>query len=135
MVTEELKRMGSMAMVEKRPGQQQQRRVGGCVGIFFQLLDWNRRLAKKKLFSRKLLPPGKAWIFLGFSLFLFLFLFFCFWVVEWIFKVVCFGCCVFVSVGGVKRVSKRFGGDEKMPTSKLKLVERFHLFILVFFTV
>ncbi|KAH7658464.1 hypothetical protein IHE45_17G089500 [Dioscorea alata] len=74
--------MGSMAMVEKRPGQQQQRRVGGCVGIFFQLLDWNRRLAKKKLFSRKLLPP----------------------------------------VGGVKRVSKRFGGDEKMPTSKLKLI-------------
>ncbi|KAM0933068.1 hypothetical protein DsansV1_C38g0235531 [Dioscorea sansibarensis] len=74
--------MGSMAMVEKRPGQQQQRRAGGCVGIFFQLLDWNRRLAKKKLFSRKLLPP----------------------------------------VGAVKRVSKRFGGDEKMPTSKLKLI-------------
>ena len=33
---------------------------GGCVGIFFQLFDWNRRLAKKKLFSRKLLPPGWA---------------------------------------------------------------------------
>ncbi|KAJ0962703.1 hypothetical protein J5N97_027825 [Dioscorea zingiberensis] len=75
--------MGSMALVEKRPGQQQQqRRAGGCVGIFFQLLDWNRRLAKKKLFSRKLLPP----------------------------------------VGSVKRVSKRFGGDDKMPTSKLKLI-------------
>ncbi|XP_038884173.1 uncharacterized protein LOC120075082 [Benincasa hispida] len=33
---------------------------GGCVGIFFQLFDWNRRLAKKKLFSRKLLPPARA---------------------------------------------------------------------------
>ncbi|KAL0549387.1 hypothetical protein IC582_013869 [Cucumis melo] len=33
---------------------------GGCVGIFFQLFDWNRRLAKKKLFSRKLLPPGRT---------------------------------------------------------------------------
>ncbi|XP_020695352.1 uncharacterized protein LOC110108860 isoform X3 [Dendrobium catenatum] len=43
----------SLAIVEKRP----QRRPGGCAGIFFQLLDWNRRLAKKKLFSRKLLPP------------------------------------------------------------------------------
>lgn len=31
---------------------------GGCVGIFFQLFDWNRRFAKKKLFSKKLLPPG-----------------------------------------------------------------------------
>jgi hypothetical protein len=32
----------------------------GCVGIFFQLFDWNRRFAKKKLFSRKLLPPGRS---------------------------------------------------------------------------
>lgn len=32
-------------------------RSGGCVGIFFQLFDWNRRFAKKKLFSKKLLPP------------------------------------------------------------------------------
>ncbi|KAL8099231.1 hypothetical protein AgCh_031772 [Apium graveolens] len=31
---------------------------GGCVGIFFQLFDWNRRFAKKKLFSNKLLPLG-----------------------------------------------------------------------------
>ncbi|XP_020695351.1 uncharacterized protein LOC110108860 isoform X2 [Dendrobium catenatum] len=46
----------SLAIVEKRP----QRRPGGCAGIFFQLLDWNRRLAKKKLFSRKLLPPVRT---------------------------------------------------------------------------
>ncbi|CAN0896603.1 hypothetical protein LINGRAHAP2_LOCUS18596 [Linum grandiflorum] len=30
---------------------------GGCVGIFFHLFDWNRRFAKRKLFSKKLLPP------------------------------------------------------------------------------
>lgn len=35
-------------------------RPGGCVGIFFQLFDWNRKFAKKKLFSRKLLPPIRA---------------------------------------------------------------------------
>ncbi|KAL1566606.1 hypothetical protein AAHA92_02196 [Salvia divinorum] len=42
----------SLAIVEKKP-----QRPGGCVGIFFQLFDWNRRFAKKKLFSKKLLPP------------------------------------------------------------------------------
>ncbi|KAJ6930598.1 hypothetical protein NC652_014202 [Populus alba x Populus x berolinensis] len=31
-------------------------RPGGCVGIFFQLFDWNTTFAKKKLFSMKLLP-------------------------------------------------------------------------------
>lgn len=31
---------------------------GGCVGIFFQLIDWKKRLVKKKLFSKKLLTPG-----------------------------------------------------------------------------
>lgn len=37
----------------------QNQKPGGCVGIFFQLIDWKRRLAKKKLFSKKLLlPPG-----------------------------------------------------------------------------
>ncbi|XP_042041850.1 uncharacterized protein LOC121787232 [Salvia splendens] len=41
-----------LAIVEKKP-----QRPGGCVGIFFQLFDWNRRFAKKKLFSKKLLPP------------------------------------------------------------------------------
>ncbi|KAH7556885.1 hypothetical protein JRO89_XS11G0007500 [Xanthoceras sorbifolium] len=57
-------------------------RPGGCVGIFFQLFDWNRRLlAKKKLFSRKLLPPARA-----------------------------------------KQVSKKFGGDEKMPKTKFHLI-------------
>lgn len=44
-----------LAIVEKKP-----HRPGGCVGIFFQLFDWNRRLAKKKLFSKKLLPPARA---------------------------------------------------------------------------
>ncbi|XP_015582178.2 uncharacterized protein LOC8269347 [Ricinus communis] len=44
-----------LAIAEKRP-----HRPGGCVGIFFQLFDWNRRLAKKKLFSRKLLPPARG---------------------------------------------------------------------------
>ncbi|KAF2313799.1 hypothetical protein GH714_013479 [Hevea brasiliensis] len=44
-----------LAITEKRP-----HRPGGCVGIFFQLFDWNRRFAKKKLFSRKLLPPARA---------------------------------------------------------------------------
>lgn len=42
----------SLAIVEKKP-----QRPGGCVGIFFQLFDWNRRFAKKNLFSKKLLPP------------------------------------------------------------------------------
>lgn len=31
---------------------------GGCVGIFFQLIDWKKKLVKKKLFSKKLLTPG-----------------------------------------------------------------------------
>ncbi|KAG1334764.1 hypothetical protein COCNU_03G008830 [Cocos nucifera] len=48
----------SLAITEKR--QPQQQRPGGCVGIFFQLLDWNRRLGKKKLFSKRLLPPVRA---------------------------------------------------------------------------
>ncbi|CAL9093087.1 unnamed protein product [Musa acuminata var. zebrina] len=48
----------SLAIAEKKP--QQQRRPGGFVAIFFQLLDWNRRLAKKKLFSRKPLPSVRA---------------------------------------------------------------------------
>ncbi|KAF8080640.1 hypothetical protein N665_0931s0006 [Sinapis alba] len=42
------------AITEKRPS-----RLSGCVGVFFQLFDWNRRFAKKKLFSRKSLLPGK----------------------------------------------------------------------------
>lgn len=36
-----------------------QQKPGGCVGIFFQLIDWKRKLSKKKLFSKKLLPPGQ----------------------------------------------------------------------------
>ncbi|KAF5203595.1 Dnaa initiator-associating protein [Thalictrum thalictroides] len=66
----------NLAIVEKKP-----QRPGGCVGIFFQLFDWNKRLAKKKLFSKKLLPPARA-----------------------------------------KRASKKFGGDDKLPTAKLLLI-------------
>ncbi|XP_050269758.1 uncharacterized protein LOC126713875 [Quercus robur] len=47
--------LSSLAITEKRT-----HRPGGCVGIFFQLFDWNRRFAKKKLFSKKLLPPARA---------------------------------------------------------------------------
>lgn len=50
------KTSSSLAITEKRTTTN---RLGGCVGIFFQLFDWNRRFAKKKLFSKKLLPPGK----------------------------------------------------------------------------
>lgn len=35
-------------------------RPGGCVGIFFQLFDWNRRFYRKKFFPKKLLPPARA---------------------------------------------------------------------------
>ncbi|KAK3036567.1 hypothetical protein RJ639_031008 [Escallonia herrerae] len=45
----------SLAITEKRP-----HKPGGCVGIFFQLFDWNRRFAKKKLFSKKLLGSARA---------------------------------------------------------------------------
>lgn len=44
----------SLAITEKKP-----QRPGGCVGIFFQLFDWNRRFAKKKLFPKKLLSPAR----------------------------------------------------------------------------
>ncbi|KAJ6421415.1 hypothetical protein OIU84_028733 [Salix udensis] len=44
-----------LAIAEKKA-----HRPGGCVGIFFQLIDWNKRFAKKKLFSRKLLPAARA---------------------------------------------------------------------------
>ncbi|KAK7295780.1 hypothetical protein RJT34_18692 [Clitoria ternatea] len=43
----------SLAIAEKKVP-----RPGGCVGIFFQLVDWKRKLSKKKLFSKKLLPPA-----------------------------------------------------------------------------
>ncbi|KAM6546457.1 hypothetical protein CsatB_027193 [Cannabis sativa] len=46
----------SLAITEKKSTH----RSGGCVGIFFQLFDWNRRFAKKKLFSKKLLPPVRS---------------------------------------------------------------------------
>jgi hypothetical protein len=35
-------------------------RPGGCAGIFFQLFDWNRKFAKKKLFSKKLPPLSQS---------------------------------------------------------------------------
>ncbi|XP_073310361.1 uncharacterized protein [Primulina huaijiensis] len=46
------KTTSSLAIVEKKP-----QRTRGCVGIFFELFDWNRRFSKKKLFSKRLLPP------------------------------------------------------------------------------
>ncbi|CAA2955547.1 Hypothetical predicted protein [Olea europaea subsp. europaea] len=46
------KTASSLAIVEKKP-----QKLGGCVGIFFQLFDWNGRFAKKKLFSKILLQP------------------------------------------------------------------------------
>ncbi|CAH8391772.1 unnamed protein product [Eruca vesicaria subsp. sativa] len=37
-----------VAITEKRPN-----RFSGCVGVFFQLFDWNRHFVKKKaLFSQ-----------------------------------------------------------------------------------
>lgn len=74
------KTTSSLAITEKRTATSTHR-PGGCVGIFFQLFDWNRRFARKKLFSKKLLPPVRA-----------------------------------------KQASKKFKGDEKMPTSKLHLI-------------
>ncbi|XP_073065350.1 uncharacterized protein [Primulina eburnea] len=49
------KTTSSLAIVEKKP-----QRTGGCVGIFFELFDWNRRFSKKKLFSKRLLPPVRS---------------------------------------------------------------------------
>ncbi|KAF7819982.1 hypothetical protein G2W53_025437 [Senna tora] len=49
------KTSSSLAITERKT-----QRPGGCIGIFFQLFDWNRRLAKKKLFSKKLLPAARA---------------------------------------------------------------------------
>lgn len=45
----------NLAITEKKV---QQHKPGDYVGIFFQLIDWKRKLSKKKLFSKKLLPPG-----------------------------------------------------------------------------
>ncbi|KAK9074720.1 hypothetical protein SSX86_003038 [Deinandra increscens subsp. villosa] len=44
-----------LAISEQKP-----RRTGGCVAVFFQLFDWNRRFAKKKRFSKRLLPPVRT---------------------------------------------------------------------------
>jgi len=43
----------NFAITEKKA-----QKPGGCVGIVFQLFEWKRKLAKKKLFSKKLLLPG-----------------------------------------------------------------------------
>ncbi|CAJ1843782.1 unnamed protein product [Sphenostylis stenocarpa] len=51
----------NLAITEKKLPQ----KPGGCVGIFFQLIDWKRKLSKKKLFSKKLLPPARAKKFKG----------------------------------------------------------------------
>lgn len=46
-----------LAITEKK-----NQRVGGCIGVFFQLFDWNRSLTKKKLF-KKLPPPAGMFLF------------------------------------------------------------------------
>ncbi|KAK4740907.1 hypothetical protein SAY87_024495 [Trapa incisa] len=46
----------SLAVVEKR---QASRPKGVCAGILFQIFDWHRRFAKKKVFSKKLLPSAR----------------------------------------------------------------------------
>ncbi|KAK7394163.1 hypothetical protein VNO78_14683 [Psophocarpus tetragonolobus] len=51
----------NLAITEKKV----QHKPGGCVGIFFQLIDWKRKLSKKKLFSKKLLAPARAKKFKG----------------------------------------------------------------------
>ncbi|KAL2329509.1 hypothetical protein Fmac_017090 [Flemingia macrophylla] len=51
----------NLAITEKKV----QHKPGGCVGIFFQLIDWKRKLSKKKLFSKKLLPPVRTKKFQG----------------------------------------------------------------------
>ncbi|XP_061349392.1 uncharacterized protein LOC133294682 [Gastrolobium bilobum] len=66
-----------LAITEKK-----NQRQGGCIGIFFHLLDWNRRLTKKRFLSKKLLLPAR----------------------------------------GKQASSKKFKGDEKMPSSKLHLI-------------
>ncbi|KAK7272967.1 hypothetical protein RIF29_14012 [Crotalaria pallida] len=50
----------NLAIIEKKP-----QKPGGCAGIFFQLFEWKRKLAKKKLFSKKLLLPARATKFNG----------------------------------------------------------------------
>lgn len=104
----------SLAIMEKKP-----HRSGGCIGIFFQLFDWNKRFAKKNLFSRKALPPGK---------FFFLYFFPLFFLIEFVTKCHCFSART--------KASKSFGGDEKMPKSKQHLVcsWKFIRFFFVYFS-
>lgn len=64
-----------LAITEKKKKQG----PGGCIGLFFQLFDWNGKLSKKKLFSKKLLPPGSSLhTLLTLILFDFFFFFVCF---------------------------------------------------------
>ncbi|XP_050379643.1 uncharacterized protein LOC126796986 [Argentina anserina] len=46
--------MASSLVIPEKPTH----RPGGCAGIFFQLLDWKRRFAKRKLFTQKVLLPS-----------------------------------------------------------------------------
>lgn len=131
------KTASSLAITEKRP-----QRSNSCVGVFFQLFDWNRRLAKKKLFSKNLFPQGivnpdeNFQCHFRFCFFvLFLSLINCFWMHKKIINV----DAVFSEhgVGGAKRVSSKFGSDEKLPMAKLLvsscLVEwLFHHLLIVY---
>lgn len=119
----------SLAIAEKR---QAPARPGGCVGIFFQLFDWHRRFAKKRLFSRKLLAPGNV---LALPIHFFIVLGFArssprWWANLWscILHVMVNHCNVhtfyfwFDVSARTKQVSRNFRRDEKMPVAKLHLV-------------
>lgn len=57
-MSESTARTSSALAITERKGKSH--RPGGCVGIFFQLFDWNRRFYKRKFFPKKLLPPARA---------------------------------------------------------------------------
>ena len=115
----------SLAITEKRPAQQKP--GGGCIGVFFQLFNW-----KKKLFSKKLLPPGDTLAHVSISsasgnkkiCLTLAHLFSCLLVV--IFRFVT-GHAV---SGAAKRVSKKIAGREekmqKASMAKLLLVPLLH---------
>ncbi|XP_078439508.1 dnaA initiator-associating protein isoform X2 [Wolffia australiana] len=51
-----------MAVEENRaivPDKRTTHRSGGCIGVFIQFLDWNRRNAKRKFFPKKLLSQDR----------------------------------------------------------------------------
>lgn len=51
------KMLSSLTSGDKQ--QHQHPKIGGCVGVFFNLFDWNKRFTGKKLFSNRLLPAER----------------------------------------------------------------------------